>query len=61
MLISVGSETRRLAVTSGEGPLPMLRATVNASDQLLRVLTDAASPIAIRIGDSPPLICRPAR
>jgi len=56
MLVSVGSETRRLAVTSGEGPLPMLRASLNASDVLVASLARAAAPIAIRIGDSPPLI-----
>ena len=56
MLVSVGSETRRLAVTGAEGPLPMLRATLNASDVLVASLSRAAAPIAIRIGDSPPLI-----
>ena len=35
MMISVGSETRRLAVTGGDGPIPMLRATLNASDVLV--------------------------
>jgi hypothetical protein len=56
MLVSVGSETRRLAVTAGEGPLPMLRATLNSSDSLTGFLSRATGPIAIRIGDSPPLI-----
>jgi hypothetical protein len=56
MLVSVGSETRRLAVTGGEGPLPMLRASLNASDVLVASLSRAAAPIAVRIGDSPPLI-----
>jgi hypothetical protein len=60
MLVSVGSETRRLAVTSGEGPLPMLRATLNASDVLVAGLSRAAAPIAVRIGDSPPLILPPS-
>lgn len=55
MLVSVGSETRRLAVTGSGGPNPMLRAALNASDQLLAILGRAATPIAIRIGDSPPL------
>ena len=60
MLVSVGSETRRLAVTAGDGPIPMLRAALNASDQLLGILSRAQSPIAVRIGDSPPLILPPA-
>lgn len=60
MLVTVGSETRRLAVTSGEGPIPMLRAVLNATDQLLGTLTAAASPIAVRIGDSPPLVMPPS-
>jgi hypothetical protein len=60
MLVTVGSETRRLAVTSGDGPIPMLRAALNSSDQLLTILSGATSPIAIRIGDSPPLILPPS-
>ena len=60
MLISVGSETRRLAVTGSGGPNPMLRAALNASDQLLTILGRAATPIAVRIGDSPPLNLPPS-
>jgi len=60
MLVSVGSETRRLAVTGSGGPNPMLRAALNASDQLLTILGRAATPIAIRIGDSPPLNLPPS-
>ena len=56
MLVSVGSETRRLAVTGGDGPIPMLRASLSPSDELAAGLSRAAEPIAIRIGDSPPLI-----
>jgi hypothetical protein len=56
MLVSVGSETRRLAVAGGDGPIPMLRASLNASDTLLTILSHATVPIAVRIGDSPPLI-----
>lgn len=60
MLVSVGSETRRLAVTAGDGPIPMLRAALNASDQLLGILSRAETPITVRIGDSPPLVLPPA-
>jgi hypothetical protein len=60
MLVSVGSETRRLAVTGGDGPIPMLRASLSPSDQLAVNLSRAAERIAIRIGDSPPLILPPS-
>jgi len=56
MLVSVGSETRRLAVTGGDGPIPMLRANLNGSDTLVAALSRTTTPIAIRIGDSEPLI-----
>ena len=59
MLVSVGSETRRLAVTGGEGPIPMLRASLNGSDTLVAALSRTTTPIAIRIGDSAPLILPP--
>jgi hypothetical protein len=59
MLITVGSETRRLAVTGAAGPIPMLRATLSPSDQLAEILSHAAVPIAIRIGQDPPLILPP--
>lgn len=60
MLVSVGSETRRLAVTGSGGTNPMLRATLNGSDQLLAALARADTPIAIRIGDTPPLNVPPS-
>ena len=60
MLVSIGSETRRLAVTTAGGSIPMLRATIASNDQLSPVLAQATSPIAIRIGDSPPLILPPS-
>jgi len=60
MLVSVGSETRRLAMTGSGGPNPMLRAAVPPSDQLITVLGRAATPIAIRIGDSAPLNLPPS-
>jgi hypothetical protein len=60
MLVTVGSDTRRLAVTGGDGPIPMLRSTLNATDPLTASLGRAAGPITIRIGDSPPLILPPS-
>ena len=60
MLVSVGSETRRLAVTGGDGPSPMLRAALSPSDQLADNLSHATGPIAIRIGEAPPLMLPPS-
>lgn len=56
MLVTIGSETRRFAVTGGDGPIPMLRATVSPADPLTAGLGRSDAPITIRIGDSPPLI-----
>ncbi|HEV2865400.1 MAG TPA: hypothetical protein VGX37_02715 [Allosphingosinicella sp.] len=55
MLISVGSETRRLAVTNAGGSVPMLRASLAPSDTLIQTLAEASAPIVIRVGDAPPL------
>ena len=60
MLVSVGSETRRLAVTGGDGPEPMLRGALSPSDQLADSLSQASGPIVIRIGETPPLILPPS-
>jgi hypothetical protein len=60
MLVTIGSETRRLAVTGGDGPIPMLRATLGGADPLPASLGRAAGPITIRIGDSAPLILPPS-
>src|ERR1044071_2936700 len=49
MMLSVGSEARRLAVTGGNGPIPLLRATLSPSDQLNEILSHASGPITIRI------------
>jgi hypothetical protein len=59
MLVTVGSETRRLAVVGTGGALPMLRATLPANDPFRGVLIAAASPIEVRIGDSVPLSLPP--
>ncbi len=60
MLITVGSETKRLAVASAGGAIPMLRATLPSTDTFRSVLAGAASPIIVRIGDSPPLVLPPS-
>lgn len=60
MLVTIGSETRRLALTSTTGPLPMLRSTLQPSEPFLTILTGASVPIIIRIGDTPPLVLPPS-
>ena len=60
MLVSVGSETRRLAVTGTGGSIPMLRAALAPSDHLADNLSEATGTIVIRIGEAPPLILPPS-
>src|SRR3954453_11902641 len=60
MTVSIGSETRRLAVTGGDGPIPMLRASLSPSDQVATSLSHAAGPITIRLGETPPLTLPPS-
>jgi hypothetical protein len=60
MLITIGSETRRLAVTNIGGAVPMLRAALAPSDTLIRSLTSTTTPIIIRVGDTPPLVLPPS-
>jgi hypothetical protein len=63
MLVTVGSETRRLAVASagaGAGN-PMLRAALPANDPFMRVLIGASARIFVRIGgDAQPLVMPPS-
>jgi hypothetical protein len=59
MLVSIGSETRRLAVTSVGGAVPMLRASLSPSDTLVGTLANASEPIIVRVGDTPPLVLPP--
>lgn len=59
MLVTVGSDTRRLAVTNVGGAVPMLRAALAPSDELIHTLSVAATPIVIRIGDAVPLVLPP--
>ena len=60
MLVSIGSETRRLAVTSVGGAVPMLRASLAPSDTLVETLGSASEPIIVRVGDTPPLVLPPS-
>ena len=56
MLVTVGSETRRLAVASVGSGAPVLRGTLPTNDPFMRVLTGATTRIVVRIGDAPPLV-----
>jgi hypothetical protein len=56
MMIQIGSETRRLAVVTTGGAIPMLRAALPANDPFRRVLIAAATPIIVRVGDAEPLV-----
>jgi hypothetical protein len=56
LLVTVGSETRRLAVAAVTGGPPLLRGTLAPNDPFVRVLSGAAARIVVRIGDTPPLV-----
>jgi hypothetical protein len=60
MLVTVGSETRRLAVTSVGSGTPILRGTLPSTDPFMRNLTGATTQIVVRIGDAPPLVMPPS-
>lgn len=60
MFVTVGSETRRLAVASAGAAVPILRGTLAANDPFLRVLTGATVRIVVRLGDAPPLVMPPS-
>lgn len=59
MLVTVGREARRLAVTAPGGTVPMLRASLPAGDPMIAAISSAAVPIEVRINDSPPLVLPP--
>jgi hypothetical protein len=56
MLLTIGSETRRLAVTREGGTIPLLRAALAPSDPLLGALAGGPAQITVRVGDAAPLI-----
>lgn len=56
MMVQVGSDVRRLAVTTAGDTVPLLRAEVAPSDDLVETLATAGGPITVRIGDAVPLI-----
>ena len=60
MLVTIGNETRRLAVASTGGTIPMLRAALPPQDPMLERLSNLATPITIRMGDSAPLVLPPS-
>ena len=61
MLVTVGSETRRLAVTGRRRRHPdAARGADRAAIRCSPLLARAATPIAVRVGDAPPLILPPS-
>ena len=56
MTVTMGADTRNLAVNPAQGPIPKLRAAVPAQDELLAQLRQAQQPIRISMGDGPPLV-----
>jgi hypothetical protein len=56
MLLTMGSETRRLALVAVGGATPLLRAALMPQDPLLDQLVRNTGPIVIRVGDAPPLV-----
>jgi len=60
MLVTIGNDTRRLAVTTAGGTIPMLRAALPPRDPLLQTLAEGGEPITIRVGDAPPLVLPPS-
>lgn len=60
MLVTVGSETRRLALVSAGTANPVLRGTLPANDPFMRVLTGTSARIFVRIGDAEPLVMPPS-
>jgi hypothetical protein len=59
MLVTIGRDTRRLAVTALEGNVPMLRAALAAGDPLINGIARAVEPIVVRIGNTEPLVLPP--
>lgn len=59
MLVTVGRESRRLAVTAPEGTVAMLRASLPPGDAMIAAISGAAVPIEVRINDGPPLVLPP--
>ena len=60
LLVTVGSETKRLAVTGVDGAVPFLRGTLAGTDPFVRVLTGATTRIVVRLGDTQPLMMPPS-
>lgn len=56
MGVTIGTQSRNLSVETAQGPLPKLRASVPAQDELLAQLGEAQQPIRISMGDGPPLV-----
>ena len=66
MVVTVDEESRRLAVTSGTGAIPMQRANLAAGDPFIAAIRSGSSGMtnsalfSVRVGDSPPLNLPPS-
>ena len=60
MLIQIGSETRRLAVSSAGGTIPMMRGTLAPSDDFVDTLANSEEQVTVRLGDTVPLNLPPS-
>ena len=56
MIIGLGEQTRRVAVTAVQGTVPMLRASIPATGPLIEEIAREQGPITIRTADSGSLI-----
>ena len=56
MIIGLGGQTRRVAVTAVQGTVPMLRASIPATGPLIEEIARETGPITIRTADSGSLI-----
>jgi hypothetical protein len=56
MLLTIGSETRRLPLVAVGGTSPMMRASVMPQDPLIDLLARNSIPMVIRVGDAAPLV-----
>lgn len=60
MLVELAGNVRRLAVNPVDGPVPLLRAAVPASSELIGALAGASDRITVRIGTGEPLVMPPS-
>lgn len=60
LTLTLGDASSRLAVRPIQGPLPMLRATIQSGDPLLERIAAHAGTVQLAFGDGPPLTLPPS-